>query len=185
MDGARFDALARTLSRESVRSRRGVLRTAAGGVLVGLWGAVRASAPAQAQVPPALCPAWVLARYPWLCEANEPNTPNNPNNRKNDDDKKDNDKDEKKDTDKDPAPVPGPEPDRCEGVTCPLCETCDTATGQCVPVTCTPPNICCPAGTAGEGTCLLQNSRDCAAPEECCSGRCATAGAPLSRCLPA
>src|SRR3712207_5686882 len=38
-----------------------------------------------------LCPEWVLARYPRLCEGNEPNTPKN---RKNDDN---NDKDDKKD----------------------------------------------------------------------------------------
>ena len=99
MDSDRFDRLVRTLARENVRSRRGVLRTAAGGVLVGLWTAVRGSAPASAQVPPALCPEWVLARYPWLCEANEPNTAKNTNDNKNDDDKKDNDKKKDKDND--------------------------------------------------------------------------------------
>ena len=93
MDPERFDTLARTLSHAQRRSRRGVLRTVMGGVLVGLWGAVRGSVSTQAQVPPALCPEWVLARYPWLCEGNEPNT-----NNRNDDD--DNDDDDKKDKDK-------------------------------------------------------------------------------------
>ena len=141
MDSDRFDQLTKTLSRETGRSRRGVLRTAAGGLLVGLWAAVRGSERTQAQIPPPLCPEWVLARYPWLCEGNEPNQNNNNTDDDNDDD---DNKDKKKDNDK------KNDTDPCAGVSCDGCLTCEG--GECV----ADAGIC-PGGQScvGNGTCAV------------------------------
>ena len=159
MDSDRFDQLARSLARENVRSRRGVLRTAAGGLMVGLWAAVRGSERTQAQVPPALCPDWVLARYPWLCEGNEPNTSSSSNNNNDDD----NDDDDKK---KDENP--------CAGVSCDACLTC--AGGACVADATQEGEVCNTEGGTclSNGTCLtpcIASELTCPLPGACgCSG---------------